>query len=62
MFLHCSGQLLGMEDRDADYFEEPLRFLPENHSLFNAKPGQLPHLWNLNIIQVEIALTSLKTG
>lgn len=38
-FLCCSGQLWGIEDRDADSFEEPVCFLLENHSLFNAKPG-----------------------
>lgn len=39
VFLHCSGQSWGIEDRDADCFERPFCFLLENHSLFNAKPG-----------------------
>lgn len=45
VFLRCSGQLWEMEDRDAGYFEEPLCFLPENHSLFNAKPEATTSPW-----------------
>lgn len=57
--LCCSGQLWGIEDRDADSFEEP--FLRTTVCSMQSR-GQLPHLWNLKIIQVETALTSLKTG